>query len=101
MRFFVIGDRETVLGFRLVGVEGTVATEPSDTLAALNEAVEKDDIGVLLVTEKAAAQVRDAVESRLYGFGFPLVLEIPDASGPTPDRLQVEEIVRRAIGVSL
>lgn len=101
MRFFVIGDRETVLGFRLVGVEGNVALEREEALAALNEAVAKKDIGVVLVTEKVAARIRDEVEARLYGIGFPLVLEIPDSSGPDPGRLRIEDVVRRAIGISI
>ena len=53
------------------------------------------------VTEKVAAEIRDEVESRLYGIGFPLVLEIPDPSGPVPGRLKIEEVVRRAIGISI
>jgi V/A-type H+-transporting ATPase subunit F len=101
VKFFVIGDQETVLGLRLVGVEGSVAVDREDALAAMKEAVARDDVGVVLVTEKVAAGIRDEVESRLYGVGFPLVLEIPDSSGPVPDRLKIEEIVRRAIGINL
>jgi V/A-type H+/Na+-transporting ATPase subunit F len=101
MTFFVIGDRETVLGLRLVGVEGVAASEREDALAALKDAVVRKDVGVVLVTEKVAAKIRDAVDARLYGFGFPLVLEIPDASGPDPDRPKIEELVRKAIGVSI
>jgi len=101
MTFFVIGDRETVLGLRLVGVEGTVASERDEALAALKDAVVRKDVGVVLVTEKVAAKIRNAVDARLYGFGFPLVLEIPDASGPAPDRPKIEELVHKAIGVSI
>ncbi len=101
MKFFVIGDHETVLGLRLVGVEGAIAIKRDDALAALTQAVARDDVGVVLVTEKVTAEIRDEVESRLYGIGFPLVLEIPDSSGPVPDRLKIEEVVRRAIGISI
>lgn len=101
MKFFAIGDQETVLGLRLVGVDGAVAVGRDDALAALTEAVAMDDVGVVLVTEKVAAEIRDEVEARLYGIGFPLVLEIPDSSGPVPGRLKIEEVVRRAIGISI
>ena len=101
MKFFVIGDRETVLGFRLVGVEGTIATLRADALAALKEAVEEKSVGVVLITERVAAEIRDEVEARLYGFGFPLVLEIPDSSGPAPERPKIEEVVRKAVGISI
>lgn len=101
MTFFVIGDRETVLGFRLVGVEGRVAPERESALAALKDVVLQKDVGIVLLTEKVAAQIRDEVDSRLYGFGFPLVLEIPDSTGRDPNRLPIEDVVRKAIGVSI
>ena len=101
MKFHVIGDRQTVLGFRLVGVEGTVATEREEALTALHEAVENTDTGIVLVTEAIAGKIRDEVEARLYGMGFPLVLEIPDASGPAEDRPEIDEIVRKAVGISI
>jgi V/A-type H+-transporting ATPase subunit F len=101
VKFYVIGDRQTVLGFRLVGIDGTVAVEREDGLTALTEAVGGKDIGIVLVTEAVAAKIRDEVEARLYGIGFPLVLEIPDASGPSEDRPEIDEIVRKAIGISI
>ncbi len=101
MKFFVIGDRETVLGLRLVGVHGRVVEDATEAVAALREALKLPGIGVVLITERLAAQMRDEVDARLYGAGFPLVLEIPDAAGPAPDRLMIEDVVRRAIGVSI
>jgi len=101
MKFFVIGDRETVLGFRLVGVEGRIATEREEALAALSEVVAMKEAGVVLVTERVAATIREEVEQRLYGFGFPLLLEIPDSSGPDPERMKLEDVVRSAVGISI
>lgn len=101
MKFFVIGDSDTVLGFRLVGVPGRAVETPEEALAALKEAVANRETGVVLITEKVAGGIRDEVEARLYGLGFPLVLEIPDSSGPDPERPEIEDIVKRAIGVSI
>lgn len=101
MKPFVIGDSQTVLGFRLAGVEGCVATEREDVLAALNETLDNHEIGIILIPERVAAEIRAEVDARLYGVGFPLLLEIPGASGPLADRPTIEDIVRKAIGVSI
>jgi len=101
MQFFVIGDWETVLGFRLTGVRGIAAATREETLSALSKALEQRDIGVILMTERLAAGIRDEVEARLYGRGFPLLLEVPGAEGPEPGRLSVEDVVRKAVGMSL
>jgi len=101
MKFYAIGDRQTILGLRLVGIDGTVATERDAALEALHEAVETSEVGIVLITEAVAGEIRDEVEARLYGMGFPLVLEIPDASGPAGDRPEIGEIVRKAVGISI
>ena len=101
MRLYVIGDRETVLGFGLVGVEGSVVTGAEEASGALSDAVAKKGLGVVLITERVAATIRDAVDARLYSFGFPLVLQIPDAQGPAPSRRSVAEAVRKAVGMAL
>jgi vacuolar-type H+-ATPase subunit F/Vma7 len=101
MKFYVIGDRHTVLGFRLVGIEGADVANRDEALAALKAAVAGNDVGIILITEAVAGQVRDEVEARLYGMGFPLVLEIPDSGGPSPDRPRIEDVVRKAIGISI
>lgn len=101
MKFYAIGDGQTILGLRLVGIEGTVATEREPALEALRKVVEARDIGIVLVTEAVATEIRDEVEARLYGMGFPLVLEIPDASGPSEDRMEIDDIVRKAVGISI
>jgi V/A-type H+-transporting ATPase subunit F len=101
MKFYVIGDRQTVLGFRLVGIEGAEVADRGEALAALKEAAASEGIGIILITETVAAQIRDEVEARLYGMGFPLVLEIPDSGGPSAERPPIGDIVRKAIGISI
>jgi V/A-type H+-transporting ATPase subunit F len=101
MKFYVIGDRQTVLGFRLVGIDGTDVETREEALGALKAAVAEKEVGIILITEAIAAQVRDEVEARLYGMGFPLVLEIPDLLGPSADRPPLEDIVRKAIGITI
>lgn len=101
MKFYVIGDRQTVLGFRLVGIEGSDVENREEALAALKAAVARKDVGIVLITEAIAGEVRDEVDARLYGMGFPLVLEIPDSHGPSADRPPIEDIVRKAIGITI
>ncbi|MCC6695976.1 MAG: V-type ATP synthase subunit F [Candidatus Hydrogenedentes bacterium] len=101
MEFFVIGDRDTVLGMRLAGVAGCTVTDRASASDALRDALARENTGVVLLTEPIAAQLRDEVASHMFGAGWPILLEIPDASGPSPDRPSVADIVRKATGISL
>ena len=101
MKLFVIGDRETVLGFRLVGVEGAVVTDRAEALSAMQSAADRKEIGLMLITERVVHLIQEEFDARAYGVGFPLVLEIPDITGPSPSRLSIKEIVSKGIGVSI
>ncbi|MBX7257314.1 MAG: V-type ATP synthase subunit F [Candidatus Hydrogenedentes bacterium] len=90
-----------VLGMRLAGVSGHIATDRETALAGLQEAKSRKDCAVVLMSERVAATIRDELNAHVYGAGYPLVLEIPDAAGPSSTRVSIEEIVRKAIGVSL
>lgn len=101
----VIGDRETVMGFRLTGVRRyyEVSSE-EEARRALEDISNSPDIGIVIITERIAEKVRDDLE-RIRGRGkrlIPIVIEIPDRFGPMPERRDVvRELIRRAIGVEL
>ena len=101
MKLFVIGDRETVLGFRLVGIEGTVVIDRAEALAAMQSAADRKEIGLILITERVVHLIQEEFDTQAYGVGFPLVLEIPDATGPSSSRLSINAIVSKGIGVSI
>ena len=101
MKFFIIGDRDTVLGFRLAGIRGTAVQTAGEAEEALDTAFSQEDLGIIIITEQAAALVRSRVRRYQYTTSFPLIIEIPDRTGPAEDRGSVHDIVRKAVGVSL
>ncbi|MCD6116656.1 V-type ATP synthase subunit F [bacterium] len=101
MRFYVIGDEETVIGFRLVGISGTVVNNRQDAEAAIRKAREDENLGIILITERIADLVKDIVEELLFTTAFPLILEIPDRNGPLKNRGSVRDIVKHAVGLSV
>jgi len=101
MKFFVIGDEHTVTGFSLVGVQGAVAQDGKEAGDALERVTLEKEAGVILITERLAAEIREQVNQHVYAGRFPLVVEIPDRKGPLENRLDVREVVRRSIGVSV
>ena len=58
-------------------------------------------MGVVLITEPLAAAVRHRVRQYTYATRFPLLLEIPDASGPMEGRETAKDLIRSAVGIQL
>ena len=101
MKYFVIGDEETLLGFSLVGVEGTEVKTAEDVKTTLNEIIKNKNIGIILIIEKFAEMSRDFIEEFIYTQSFPLIIEIPDRGGPLADRKSVDGIIRDSVGVKI
>jgi len=101
MKYYVIGDEDTVLGFGMVGVDGRVATSVAEADAAFEAATSDPEIGILVVTERAAELIRPRVDRILFSDTFPLIVEIPDRRGHMAGRPSIRETVNRAIGIKL
>ena len=101
MKFVVIGDEDTVLGFRLVGIEGIVVKTPEETEKALSEVFGRDNVGVVVIPERLAAGVREAIDSYMFTKSFPLIIEVPDRQGPMEGRMAIRDLIRKAVGIHL
>jgi len=101
MQFYVIGDESTVTGFGLAGVEGEVVETADEAREALAKAFSSPDVGIIIVTEKLAAQLHAEMEEYVFGRSFPLVIEIPDRTGPMKGRVSIRQLVRSAVGINV
>ncbi len=99
MRTVILADEDTALGFSLAGVQGIIVNTPDETRTAFDEIVRQHDVGILLITERVAQQIRETVDRWILSPGTPIVLEIPDSRGPMEGRRTPHEFVKSAIGV--
>lgn len=101
MRYFVISDNtDTHVGLRLAGIEGVVARTREEGLAAIEQVLADDTVGILLITESLAAQCADRLAGLKMGGHTPLVVEIPDRHG-TRNKDAIGQYIREAIGVKI
>jgi len=101
MKYYVIGDEDTVLGLGMVGVRGKVVSGPQEAERAFRSALENKEIGIVVITERAAELIRPAIDRFLFTENFPLIVEIPDRMGPVSGRPSIREMVNTAIGIKL
>lgn len=102
MRFFCISDNhDTLTGMRLAGIEGTQAFERHEVQSAIDSALARPEVGVLLITEKLAALCPDVINDLKLKHTKTLVVEIPDrmGTGRAPD--SITRYIRESIGVKV
>ena len=98
----VIGDRDTVTGFRLVGVnECAIPSSPEETRDCLYQYFRDPSMGLIMVTEPLAAEVDETIVE-LSLSPVPVILLIPDRDGTTGAYEAVlKELIRRAVGIEI
>lgn len=101
MELMVIGHPAAVLGFSLAGVSGQIATSAEEVNRALDDALAKKGVGIILVTEEVAVLIKERMENLKMHSTVPLVVEIPSPEGTPPGKQSLSEVVRRAIGIKL
>jgi V/A-type H+-transporting ATPase subunit F len=101
MRYTIIGDEDTALGFGVLGIPGKVVTNADEAQRAFQESLDDNQTGIIIITERIADMIRPMVNRYLFAESFPLVVEIPDRNGTAPGRPGIKEMVNVAIGIKL
>lgn len=102
MKFYLLSDnKDTVMGMRLAGVEGEVIHDAERVRSALTEAMDREDIGVILITQKLVSLCRDYIYTLKLTRPSPLIVEIPDRHGGAGVSDAMLGYVRDAVGIKL
>jgi V/A-type H+/Na+-transporting ATPase subunit F len=99
VKFYCVGDEDTVRGFRLAGVEGRVVTSASEAAEAFNQAAARAEYGIILLTQPVGVWVRERVDAWRLGRDRPLLVEIPGPDGPLAGRKTLRQLVHSAVGM--
>lgn len=99
---FVIGDSDMVTGFRLVGVEGTEATSASEAQEALEKALGRNDIAIIVVSEEFSSQpqLREEIDKVRRDRVTPMIVEVPASRGK-PSEISMSDIISKTLGIRM
>jgi V/A-type H+-transporting ATPase subunit F len=96
----MIGDRDSILGFKSLGVEIFPVNNAEECLTALKEII-KQDYKVAFVTEQMAPEPEEITEL-LLGRTFPVITMIPSNRGSTGMAMKrLQALVRKAVGADV
>ena len=99
---YLISDNiDTLIGMRLVGVEGAVVHEKAELKQELDKVLADKEIGVVLLTEKFGKEFPDIIDDVKLNRKLPLIVEIPDRHGTGRKPNFITDYVNEAIGLKL
>ena len=102
MLSFVIGDNDMVTGFRLVGVEGIETNSADEAQDALEKALTRSDIAIVIVSEEFSSQpkLRETIDKVRRERINPLILEMPGSMGK-PSEMRMSDLISKTLGVRM
>ncbi len=102
MKFYLISDNiDTAVGMRLAGINGVVVHKIDEVNKALSDAMEMEDVAVILMTEKLVSLCPDLIYDLKLNRHRPLIVEIPDRHGNGRTKDSITRYVREAIGLKI
>ena len=102
MRFELISNsRDAIVGMRLAGIVGTLVRTEAEAEKALNEAVKKEDVAIILINEGLENKIPNTVNNFKNNGGKPLVVVIPDGKSEGRETHSITKYINEAIGLKI
>ena len=96
-RIAVIGDWESVMGFRALGLDAYPASSPEEAREIIHK-LAKEDCAVIYLTEQLAVKLEDVI-ARYKDALRPAIILIPGREGPLGlGQTALKAAVERAVG---
>jgi vacuolar-type H+-ATPase subunit F/Vma7 len=95
MKAYVVGDKDVVLGFQLVGIKGIPVSSREEALQALRTAANMVDVKVVFITEDFSALIYDEITALRSQTGAPLIVEMPGRLGVTGELYSVQKLLQK------
>lgn len=101
MKIAALCDSDTAVGLQLAGVTEIFISE-NDERKLWNDITERDDIGIVFVTERIAETLDTELREYRLRYHLPIVVEIPDKKGRKKDHVDyVSHLIKKAVGIEV
>ena len=99
--YHIIGDQDTVLGYRFADVSGDAVEDAAQAKTAFEKAVEDPSITVLLLTEAVEEMIPEIVTRHRMAAKPPYVTVVQDVWGPRSGRKTLQTLINEAVGIRI
>ena len=101
MSYHIIGDPDTVLGYRFAGVTGDAVENAEQAREAFNKALSSEEPGILLLTQPIEDMIEEEVTAHRLTSKPPYVAVVPDIWGCGRKRKSLQETISEAVGIKI
>ena len=101
-RIAVVGDRELVIGYRLIGIDDTFIVGDEDVSKKIQELYSSGDFGLIMASDSVRAKLPSKFLSEIEESIEPLVLFMPSQKETTEDSEEsIAALAKRVLGINI
>ncbi|NLF92599.1 MAG: hypothetical protein GX564_01825 [Oligosphaeraceae bacterium] len=99
--YHIIGDPDTVLGYRFAGVSGDAVSSVEEARAAFTRATTAADHGILIITEAVEDMLKDEITAYRLKATPPYLAVVEDIWGKRGKRRSLQDLIFEAVGIRI
>ncbi|OFZ78224.1 MAG: hypothetical protein A2583_02570 [Bdellovibrionales bacterium RIFOXYD1_FULL_53_11] len=99
MKLYVIGIRDTVNGFKLAGVQGSIDSETPELDKFFDNIAKSKEYGIVFLSSRTADKLRSQVDSIKLNQPLPIIFELNDQGKSTHS--DILQFVKESVGIKL
>ncbi|NMA20901.1 MAG: hypothetical protein GX927_10025 [Lentisphaerae bacterium] len=99
--YHIIGDKDTVLGYRFAGVTGDVVENEEQARKAFQQATAKSRNGILMITEAVEDMLQEEVMAYRLKATPPFLTVVEDIWGKRGKRRTLQDLIFAAVGIRI
>jgi len=94
----VLGERELVIGFRLLGLRDVIVVTPESTATEFDKALSNQEVNLIIASYDLREHLSEGQRARADASLHPLVVFVPSRNGTYAEE-SVSDLARRVLGV--
>ncbi len=98
MRIVAIGSRVFITSFQLAGVQGLKVDSSSQAITEINNLSGKNDVGLVLLSDDMAKDIRKELTDIRAKTPIPLIFELP-SPGSKKEKVDYRALLKQILGV--
>ncbi|MHB8567951.1 MAG: V-type ATP synthase subunit F [Nitrososphaerales archaeon] len=97
----VVGERELVLGYRLLGVEDAFIASKEDAQKTVMDLFNSSNYGLIIVSASVRKVLSNSAKEKLESSIIPLVIFMPSLDSKEQEEESLSLLARRVLGVDM
>ncbi len=96
-----LSDKESYLGFKLIGIETAIASDKDSALKYLNGFKKNQEVGIILIADTISSFIKKEVTDILLSKEGPLIFEVPSIKDYEKQRKGIKDFLKETIGMGI